>query len=133
MIGGGEGSQIGPAHRLGAIADGRFELVAAAFDHRPAKGKAFAESLGVDSARAYGSWSEMLSGEQNREDPIDLVTIATPNATHFEITKSFLEAGFNVLCEKPMTMTVEEGEEIYKIANKSDKVFSVNYLSLIHI
>ena len=129
MIGGGEGSQIGPAHRLGAVADGRFELVAAAFDHRPAKGKAFAESLGIDTDRAYGTWAEMLSGEQNREDPIDLVTIATPNATHFEITKSFLEAGFNVLCEKPMTMTVEEGEEIYKISQKSGKVF----LSLIHI
>jgi predicted dehydrogenase len=123
MIGGGEGSQIGPAHRLGAVADGRFELVAAAFDHRPAKGKAFAESLGIDTDRAYGSWAEMLSGEQNREDPIDLVTIATPNATHFEITKSFLEAGFNVLCEKPMTMTVEEGEEIYKISQKSGKGF----------
>ena len=127
MIGGGEGSQIGPAHRLGAVADGRFELVAAALDHRPAKGKAFAESLGIDTDRAYGSWAEMLSGEQNREDPVDLVTIATPNATHFEITKSFLEAGFNVLCEKPMTMTVEEGEEIYKISQKSGKVFSVNY------
>ena len=127
MIGGGEGSQIGPAHRLGAVADGRFELVAAAFDHRPAKGKEFAESLGIDTDRAYGTWAEMLSGEQNREDPIDLVTIATPNATHFEITKSFLEAGFNVLCEKPMTMTVEEGEEIYKISQKSGRVFCVNY------
>ena len=63
MIGGGEGSQIGPAHRLGAVADGRFELVAGALDHRPAKGKAFAESLGIESSRAYGSWSEMLDGE----------------------------------------------------------------------
>ena len=65
MIGGGEGSQIGPAHRLGAVADGRFELVAGALDHRPAKGKAFAESLGIDSSRAYGSWSEMLDGEKD--------------------------------------------------------------------
>ena len=89
MIGGGEGSQIGPAHRLGAIADGRFELVAAAFDHRPEKGKAFAESLGVDSSRAYGSWEAMLNGEKNRDDAVDLVTVATPNSTHFEITKSF--------------------------------------------
>ena len=60
MIGGGEGSQIGPAHRLGAVADGRFELVAGALDHRPAKGKAFAESLGIESSRAYGSWSDIL-------------------------------------------------------------------------
>ena len=85
MIGGGEGSQIGPAHRLGAIADGRFELVAAAFDHRPAKGKAFAESLGVDSSRAYGSWSDMLNGEKNRDDAVDLVTVATPNLSLIHI------------------------------------------------
>ena len=76
MIGGGEGSQIGPAHRLGAVADGRFELVAGALDHRPAKGKAFAESLGIDSSRAYGSWLEMLDGEKNRDDAINLVTVA---------------------------------------------------------
>ena len=69
----------------------------------------------------------MLTREKNREDSIDLVTVATPNSTHFEITKSFLEAGFNVLCEKPMTMTIEEGEEIVKIAGKSGKLCTVNY------
>ena len=69
----------------------------------------------------------MLDGESSREDRVDLVTVATPNSTHFEITKSFLEAGFNVLCEKPMTMTVEEGEEIVKVAAKSGKTCAVNY------
>ena len=127
MIGGGEGSQIGPAHRLGALADGLFEFSAAALDHRPDIGRTYAKSLGISEDRAYGDWKEMLTREKNREDRIDLVTVATPNSTHFEITKSFLEAGFNVLCEKPMTMTVDEGEEIVKIASKSGKLCTVNY------
>ena len=127
MIGGGEGSQIGPAHRLGAQADGNFTLAAGALDHDAERGRAYAQSLGVAAERAYGDWREMLAGESGRDDRVDLVTVATPNSTHFEITKSFLEAGFNVLCEKPMTMTVEEGEEIVKIAAKSGKTCAVNY------
>ena len=127
MIGGGEGSQIGPAHRLGALADGHFELTAGALDHRPDVGREYAQRLGIAAERAYGDWTEMLAGERDRDDKIDLVTVATPNATHFEITKAFLEAGFNVLCEKPMTMTVEEGEEIVKVAEKSGKICAVNY------
>ncbi len=127
MIGGGEGSQIGPAHRLGALADGLFEFSAAALDHRPDIGRNYAISLGVSENRSYGDWHEMLTSEIKRDDRIDLVTVATPNSTHFEITKAFLEAGFNVLCEKPMTMTVEEGEEIVKIANKVGKLCTVNY------
>jgi predicted dehydrogenase len=69
----------------------------------------------------------MLAAEKIREDKIDLVTVATPNSTHFEITKKFLEGGFNVLCEKPMTMTVEEGEEIVKISQNTGKICAVNY------
>ncbi len=127
MIGGGEGSQIGPAHRLGAGLDSHFDFVAGALDHRPEQGKAYAQSLGIAADRAYGDWREMLAGEQNRDDRLDLVTVATPNSTHFEITKSFLEAGFHVMCEKPMTMTVEEGEEIVKISNATGKLCAVNY------
>ena len=127
MIGGGEGSQIGPAHRMGAQADGNFVLAAGALDHDPERGKDYAQRLGVAADRAYGNWQEMLDGEKGREERIDLVTVATPNSTHFEITKAFLEAGFNVLCEKPMTMTVEEGEEIVKIAAAAGKICAVNY------
>lgn len=127
MIGGGEGSQIGPAHRLGSQADGLFEFTAGALDVDAEKGRAYAQSLGVATDRAYGNWEEMLEGERNRDDRIDLVTVATPNNTHFEITKAFLEAGFNVLCEKPMTMTVEEGEEIVRLAESTGKVCAVNY------
>ncbi len=127
MIGGGKGSQIGPAHRLGAQADGNFVLAAGALDHDADAGRAYAQELGVAPDRAYGNWQDMLAGEKDRDDRVDLVTVATPNSTHFEITKAFLEAGFNVLCEKPMTMTVEEGEEIVKIARASGKTCAVNY------
>lgn len=127
MIGGGEGSQIGPTHRLGAVIDGMFDLVAGALDANPENGKRFAGELGIAEDRAYGDWREMLAGEINREDRIDLVTIATPNATHYEIAKAFLDADINVLCEKPMTMTVEEGREIVALASQKGRICAVNY------
>ncbi|GAD56337.1 Gfo/Idh/MocA family protein [Limimaricola cinnabarinus] len=127
MIGGGEGSQIGPAHRLGAGLDGLFEFRAGALDHRAEAGREYGRRLGLDADRAYGDWREMLEGERDRPDRIDLVTVATPNATHFEITRDFLRAGFHVLCEKPMTMTVEEGEEIVSIARETSRICAVNY------
>jgi len=127
MIGGGEGSQIGPAHRLGSGLDGLFNFTAGALDHRPEQGREYGQRLGLAADRSYGDWREMLEGERNRDDRVELVTVATPNSTHFEITKAFLEAGFHVLCEKPMTMTVEEGEEIVKVAQATGKICAVNY------
>ena len=127
MVGGGKGSQIGPAHRMGAMADGHFTMVAGALDHDAQAGRIYAQELGIAPDRAYGNWQEMLEGEKNRPDRIDLVTVATPNATHYAITKAFLEAGFHVLCEKPMTMTVEEGEDIVRTAQASGRLCAVNY------
>jgi predicted dehydrogenase len=127
IIGGGEGSQIGPAHRISAGLDGHFSFVAGALDHRPDAGRDYGRRLGLDADRAYGDWREMLAGERSRPDRIDLVTVATPNATHYEITRAFLEAGFHVLCEKPMTMTVEEGEDIVRLAAASGRICAVNY------
>jgi predicted dehydrogenase len=127
MIGGGEGSQIGPAHRLGARVDGLFTFAAGALDHRPEAGRDYGRRLGLAADRSYGDWREMLEGERNRPDRVDLVTGATPNATHFEITRAFLQAGFHVLCEKPMTMTVEEGEEIVGLARETGRICAVNY------
>ena len=127
MIGGGEGSQIGPAHRLGAAVDGEFAFVAGALDHRPEAGRDYGQRLGLAADRAYGDWREMLEGERSREDRVDLVTVATPNSTHFAITREFLKAGFHVLCEKPMTITVEEGEEIVAISREVGKICAVNY------
>lgn len=127
MIGGGEGSQIGPAHRLAAGLDGAFDFVAGALDHRAEEGRAYGQRLGLDADRAYGDWREMLEGERARADRVDLVTVATPNATHFEITRAFLDAGFHVLCEKPMTMTVAEGEEIVRLSQETGCICAVNY------
>ncbi|MDD9730376.1 Gfo/Idh/MocA family oxidoreductase [Mameliella sp. AT18] len=127
MIGGGEGSQIGPAHRLAAGLDGAFYFVAGALDHRAEEGRAYGRRLGLAADRAYGDWREMLESERGRADRVDLVTVATPNATHFEITKAFLEGGFHVLVEKPMTMTVSEGEEIVCLARETGRICAVNY------
>ena len=127
MIGGGEGSQIGPAHRLGAGLDGLFDFVAGALDHRAEAGRDYGRRLGLAPDRSYGDWREMLAGEAGRPDRVDLVTVATPNATHYEITRAFLEAGFHVLCEKPMTMTVAEAEEIVGLARETGRICAVNY------
>ena len=127
MVGGGQGSQIGPVHRLAARLDGTFEFVAGALDHRPLSGREYGRRLGLSADRSYGDWREMLDGERAREDRVDLVTVATPNATHYEITKAFLLAGFHVLCEKPMTMTVEEGKDIVRVAKDTGRICAVNY------
>jgi len=127
MIGGGKGSQIGPTHRISAGLDGHFHLCAGALDADPDRGRAFAAELGIAPDRAYGNWREMLAGEKDRPERPDLITVATPNATHYEITRAFLEAGFDVLCEKPLTMTAEEAERIVAITRETGRVCAVNY------
>ena len=127
MIGGGEGSQIGPVHRISSALDARFDFKAGALDVDPAKGRDFAIRLGIAPDRSYGDWKAMLAGEKDRKDRIDLVTVATPNSTHYAITKAFLEAGIHVLCEKPMTVTVEEAEDIAATAEKTGAICAVNY------
>ena len=127
MIGGGEGSQIGPVHRICSALDARFEMTAGALDVDPAKGRDFALRLGIAEDRCYGDWKDMLAGETSRKDRIDLVTVATPNSTHYAITKAFLAAGIHVLCEKPMTVTVEEAEDIVAAAKRTGATCAVNY------
>jgi len=127
LIGGGRGSQIGPAHRLAARLDGMYHFAAGAMDHRAEEGRAYGQELGLDPSRSYGDWREMLAGESARPDRVDLVTVATPNNTHFEITKAYLEAGFNVLCEKPLTMTPQEAQTLIGVARESGKICAVNY------
>lgn len=127
LIGGGEGSQIGPAHRIGAALDGFYNFAAGALDADAGKGREFARRLGVAADRAYGDWREMLESEGRRFDRIDLVTVATPNSTHYEITKAFLEAGIHVLCEKPMTVTVAQAEDIVATTQRTGAICAVNY------
>ncbi|WP_421724982.1 Gfo/Idh/MocA family protein [Bauldia sp.] len=127
LVGGGEGSQIGDAHRIAARIDGLIDLSAAALDIDPERGRAYARDLGVAPDRAYGTWQEMLEGERSRPDRIELVTVATPNATHFEIANEFLRNGFHVFCEKPLTMTVEDANALLKTAEANDRLLAVNF------
>jgi predicted dehydrogenase len=127
MIGGGKGSQIGPAHRIAAGLDGHFTLAAGALDHDPAAGRAFGVELGIAADRSYGDWREMLAGETGRADRVDLVTVATPNSTHYEIAKAFLQAGIHVLCEKPMTVTEGEAQDLVDTARATGTICAVNY------
>ncbi len=127
LIGGGKGSQIGEAHRVAARLDGDYQLTAGALDIDPQRAKEFADELGIPSDRAYPNWQEMLVKESAHSDPIDLVTIATPNATHYEIAKAFLEAGFHVLCEKPLTLTVAEAKDLVALAKRAGKTNAVNF------
>ena len=127
LIGGGEGSQIGATHRIAAGLDGAFQLAAGALDINATRAREYAVRLGIERDRAYGDWREMLDGEQSRPDRVALVTVATPNSTHFEITRAFLRAGFDVLCEKPLTTTLEEAEEIVRTARENGRICAVNY------
>src|SRR5271163_2565078 len=100
MVGGGATSLIGDSHRIASRMDDRYELAAGAFDIDAQRGHSFAAELGVSSDRSYTTFQDMLAGESSRSDRCDLVAVATPNSTHFEIAKAFVDAGFNVVCEK---------------------------------
>src|SRR5438270_4994145 len=110
LVGGGQGSFIGRVHSIAAVMDHRAALVAGALSADPAKSKASALDYGIAPERAYGSYKEMVQGEKKLADNerIDFVSIATPNHTHFEIARAFAEAGFNVLCDKPLTFDLAQ-------------------------
>jgi predicted dehydrogenase len=127
MVGGGAGSQIGDGHRIAARMDGLFTLVAGAFDIDPERSRAFGCSLGLAPERAYGTWQEMLEGERDRDDRPDLVVVATPNASHFEIAHAFLDAGFDVLCEKPLATRLADAAELARTARRLGRELFVMY------
>jgi predicted dehydrogenase len=127
MVGGGRGSQIGYIHRSAALRDSTFVLVAGAFDLDPERGRAFGVDLGVAPERCYPDYQAMFEAEAKRADGIQAVSIATPNNTHFEICKVALEAGVHVVCEKPLCFTVEEAQELRKLAADKNKVVGVTY------
>lgn len=127
MAGGGKGSQIGYIHRSAALRDFNFTLVAGAFDIDPQRGKAFGKELHVEESRCYPDYKTMFTEEAKRPDGIQAVTVATPNGTHYEITKAALEAGLHVICEKPLCFTVKEAEELEKLAKEKQKIVGVTY------
>lgn len=133
MVGGGPGAFIGDAHRKAISLDGTAELVAGCFSRTPEKTKEQGAALGLDPERCYANYKEMAAAEQAREDGIDFVVIVTPNNTHYEIAKAFLEAGIHVACDKPLVTTAEEAEELKKIADEKGLLFMVTYTYTGHV
>lgn len=127
MVGGGQGAFIGAVHRIAARIDDQFELVAGALASDPVRARASAKELGIADDRAYGSFEEMAKAEAARSDGIEAVSIVTPNHMHSAVAKAFLEAGIHVICDKPLTTTVAEAEELVALVGKSGKVFVVTH------
>jgi predicted dehydrogenase len=127
MVGGGPGAFIGDVHRKAARMDGGIELVAGAFDVNPRKSKQMGREQGIDSKRTYPDYERMIEKEsQLSEDRrIDFVSITVPNNWHFPMAKAFLQAGFHVMCEKPMTMDVREALALERIVGQHRRVFGL--------
>jgi predicted dehydrogenase len=127
LVGGGQGSFIGKVHSIAACLDNRATVVAGALSADPAKSKASAADYDVAPDRAYGTYQEMLAAEAKRPDKIDFVSVTTPNHTHFEIAKAAVEAGFHVVCDKPMTFDLSQAEELAKLVQRSRVVFALTH------
>lgn len=127
MVGGGRGSQIGYSHRNAAQRDGLFTLFAGAFDINPERCREFGVNIGLEANRCYANYTDMFESEAKRPDGIQAVSIATPNSTHYEICKAALNAGLHVVCEKPITFTTAEAEELKMIAAEKNRGLGVMY------
>src|SRR5437588_711238 len=129
LVGGGQGAFIGRVHATAAILDNRAVLVSGALSADPAKAKASAPDYDIKPERAYASYQEMVATEAKlpAAERIDFVSIATPNHTHFEIAKAFAEAGFNVMCDKPLTFDLAQAEELAKVVQRTGVVFGVTH------
>ncbi|MGC8778932.1 MAG: Gfo/Idh/MocA family protein [Candidatus Caldatribacteriaceae bacterium] len=129
MVGGGPGSFIGAVHRMAIALDETAELVAGAFSSKPELSRKQGEALHLDPKRVYDSYREMVERESKLPvgERIDFVVIVTPNALHYPIAKAFLEAGFHVVCDKPMTTTIEEAEDLCRLVKKYDRVFCLTH------
>jgi predicted dehydrogenase len=129
MVGGGPGSFIGPVHRMAAGLDGAFELVAGCFSSDPRKSASTGTELGLGEGRVYASYEAMARAEAGLDDEtrMRVVSIVTPNHLHHPIARTFLEHGFHVVCDKPLTTTVEEAEELCRIAADRSLIFAVTY------
>ncbi|MGB0991112.1 MAG: Gfo/Idh/MocA family protein [Akkermansiaceae bacterium] len=127
MVGGGRGAFIGAVHRMAANLDGKIELVAGAFSSNPEKSKLSGEDFFLDPSRVYASYAEMAEKEAAREDGIDFVSIVVRNDMHAEVAKVFLETGINVVCEKPLALSLEQGKELAGVVAKSGKVFALTH------
>lgn len=129
LVGGGQGSFIGKVHSIAACLDNRATVVAGALSSNAQRAKDSASDYDICPERAYGSYQEMIEKEKAlpADKRIDFVSITTPNNTHFEIAKAAAEAGFNVVCDKPMTFDLKQAEELVAVAEKSNVVFALTH------
>ncbi|MBV7414885.1 Gfo/Idh/MocA family protein [Aeromonas sp. sif2433] len=127
MVGGGQGAFIGAVHRLAARMDDHYELLAAALSADPANARASALALGLDPARAYEDYAKMAQAEAARPDGIEVVAITTPNHLHAPVARAFLKAGIHVICDKPLALTLAEGEELARLARQQRRLFALTH------
>ncbi|WP_429099357.1 Gfo/Idh/MocA family protein [Aeromonas rivipollensis] len=127
MVGGGQGAFIGAVHRLAARMDDHYELLAAALSADPANARSSALALGLDPARAYEDYARMARAEAARPDGIEVVAITTPNHLHAPVATAFLEAGIHVICDKPLALTLAEGEELARLARQRRRLFALTH------
>jgi predicted dehydrogenase len=127
MVGGGQGAFIGGVHRIAARLDDRYELVAGALSSDAGRAAESARELGLSPDRSYASYAEMAQRESEREDSIDVVSIVTPNHMHYPVAEAFLKQGIDVICEKPITTTVEQAESLAELAEQQDRVFCLTH------
>ena len=133
MVGGGPGSFIGDAHRKAINIDGKAALVAGCFSRSAEKCRQTGAELGIAEERCYVSFAEMAKAEAARPDGIDYVVVVTPNVSHYPVCKAFLEAGIHVACDKPLCLTVEQAEELEKLAEEKNLLFLVTYTYMGHV
>ncbi len=129
MVGGGPGAFIGAVHRMAAALDGELELVAGAFASRPERSREQGRALGLDARRVYGSYREMAEAEAalGEDRRIDAVSIVTPNHLHHPVAMAFLDAGIHIICDKPMTTTVADAEDLCRTVDGSGLVFALTH------
>ena len=127
MVGGGQGAFIGGVHRMAARLDDRYELVAGALSSDAARATVSAAELHIAAERSYADYRDMARKEAAREDGIDAVAIVTPNHLHGRIATAFLNAGIDVVCEKPLTSTLDEALELVQLVRRSGRLFALTH------
>ena len=127
MVGGGRGSFIGAAHRIAARLDDRYELVAGALSSDPERAKVSAHELLIPQDRGYGTYKEMAQAEAARPDGVEVVSVVTPNDSHHAICREFLDRGFDVICDKPLTTNLEDALDLVATVRQTGLIFGITH------
>ena len=130
MVGGGQGAFIGAVHRAAARLDDHYELVAGALSSDPERARSSGEDFRLDPARSYASYHDMAKAEAARGDGIDVVAIVTPNHLHYPVARVFLEAGIHVICDKPMTASLQDARDLAEIVRDTGCVFALTHTNI---